>query len=178
MLRAGLLRADGSLVEREELPPERRGLAAEEDGAGAVRLSEKILVTQKDIRQVQLAKGALLAGILALLDRAGLDARELDKVLVAGRFGEHLPADSLTECGILPAGLGGKIEYLGNSSKAGARAALMSRGGRADMEALARGIEYLDLGSLPEYGDLFIRCLDFPRAESVRAKISPTYAVK
>jgi uncharacterized 2Fe-2S/4Fe-4S cluster protein (DUF4445 family) len=171
MLRAGLLRSDGSLVEREEpeseeLPPERRSLAAllaaDEDGIGAVRLSEKVFVTQKDIRQVQLAKGALLAGVLALLSRAGLGARDIDKVLVAGRFGEHLPAGSLTECGILPAGLGGKIEYLGNTSKAGARATLMSRGARADMEALARGIECLDLGSLPEYGDLFIRCLDFP----------------
>jgi uncharacterized 2Fe-2S/4Fe-4S cluster protein (DUF4445 family) len=170
MLRAGLLRADGSLTEKEELPPERRNLAAlrdagggeNEGSAGAVRLAENVVVTQKDIRQVQLAKGALLSGVRALLDHAGIGARDLDKVLVAGRFGEHLPAESLTECGILPAGLGGKIEYLGNSSKAGARAALMSARARGEMETLARGIEYLDLGAAPGYGDLFIQCLEFP----------------
>jgi uncharacterized 2Fe-2S/4Fe-4S cluster protein (DUF4445 family) len=172
MLRAGLLRTDGSLVEKEELPRERRNLAAlyaaeakrsgDEKSAGAVRLAENVVVTQKDIRQVQLAKGALLSGTQALLERAGLDAENLDKVLVAGRFGEHIPAGSLTRCGILPAGLDGKIEYLGNTSKAGARAVLTSPRALAEMEALARGIEYLDLAALPGYGDLFIRCLEFP----------------
>ena len=167
MLHSGLLRPDGSLTEKGELPPERRNLAAlyaaeDERSAGAVRLAEKIVVTQKDIRQVQLAKGALLSGVLALLNHAGLKTRDLGRVLVAGRFGEHLPAESLTKCGILPAGIDGKIEYLGNSSKGGARAALMSRRARGEMETLAREIEYLDLGSAPEYGELFMRCLEFP----------------
>jgi uncharacterized 2Fe-2S/4Fe-4S cluster protein (DUF4445 family) len=119
-------------------------------------------VTQKDVRQVQLAKGALLSGVCALLNHFGLEARDLDRVLVAGQFGAHLPAESLTECGILPLGLDGKIEYLGNTSLEGARRALISPSARAEMEDLARAIAYLDLGSIEEYQNLFIQCLEFP----------------
>ncbi|MDR1978080.1 MAG: ASKHA domain-containing protein [Synergistaceae bacterium] len=164
-LRVGLVRPDGALATAEELPLGRRSLAAlcrEENGNLAVRLSEKVIVTQKDIRQVQLAKGALLSGVCALLDWWGLQARDLDKVFVAGQFGAHLPAESLTGCGILPAELQGKIEYLGNSSRIGARKALTSSSVREEMEALARSVACLELGATPGYEELFMRCLEFP----------------
>lgn len=57
----------------------------------------KLLVTQGDVRQVQLAKGAILSGFTALLNKAGIRMEDLDKVMIAGQFGAHLPADSLTE---------------------------------------------------------------------------------
>ena len=78
--------------------------------------NEKILITQGDIRQVQLAKGAILSGFLALLRKAGISMSELNKVMIAGQFGAHLPADSLTGTGILPEEVGDKLEYVGNSS--------------------------------------------------------------
>jgi uncharacterized 2Fe-2S/4Fe-4S cluster protein (DUF4445 family) len=166
LLRVGLVRPDGALwVLGEELPPGMEcfaGLCRVEDGIPAVRLSDRVLVTQKDIRQVQLAKGALLSGVRALLNWAELEDRDIDKVFVAGQFGAHLSAESLTGCGILPSSLGGKIEYIGNSSKEGARRALLSRSARAEMEKLARSVTYLDLGSTPGYSDLFMECLEFP----------------
>jgi uncharacterized 2Fe-2S/4Fe-4S cluster protein (DUF4445 family) len=163
-LRVGLLRPDGAFAGRDGLPPGGKALAAlyAEDGL-SVRLGAGLAVTQKDVRQVQLAKGALLSGVCALLECAGLDADGLDAVLVAGQFGARLSAQLLTDCGVLPPGLEKKIEYLGNASKAGARLALTSHARRREMEALARKIEYLDLSSLPNYENLFLRCLSFTR---------------
>jgi uncharacterized 2Fe-2S/4Fe-4S cluster protein (DUF4445 family) len=165
LLRVGLLRTDGSLLLEEELPSQLRRFAAlysTLDDAPAVRLSGQVVVTQKDIRQVQLAKGALLSGVRALLNGSGLEERDIDKVFVAGQFGAHLSAESLTGCGILPLGLGKKIEYIGNSSKEGARKALLSPAAKAEMKKLARSVAYLDLGSSPGYEELFVKCLDFP----------------
>jgi uncharacterized 2Fe-2S/4Fe-4S cluster protein (DUF4445 family) len=168
-LRVGLVRRDGSLVAAEELPFWRRRLAAlcrqednQEGGHLSICLSGDVVVTQKDVRQVQLAKGALLSGVCALLDWAELQARDIDKVFVAGQFGAHLPAESLTKCGILPAEFGEKIQYIGNSSLSGARMALTSPSAREEMEALARSVTSLELSATPGYSELFMKCLEFP----------------
>ena len=124
--------------------------------------NEKILITQGDIRQVQLAKGAILSGFLALLRKAGISMSELDKIMIAGQFGAHLPADSLTGTGILPEEVGDKLEYVGNSSKAGAYMALMSSDVKKEMEELAVNMDYMELGAIEDYERLFSDCLIFP----------------
>ena len=111
----------------------------------AFMLSDNITITQDDIRQVQLAKGAILSGFTALLKKAGLEMNQLDKVLVAGQFGAHLPAESLTGVGILPPDVKDRIVYVGNSSKTGAYMALMSQKERTEMEKLAQKMEYMEL---------------------------------
>ena len=123
---------------------------------------EKILITQGDVRQVQLAKGAILSGFIALLNKAGITMEELDKVMIAGQFGAHLPADSLTGTGILPEGVRDKLEYVGNSSKAGAYMALMSSCVKKGMEELAVNMDYMELGAIEGYERLFSDCLIFP----------------
>jgi uncharacterized 2Fe-2S/4Fe-4S cluster protein (DUF4445 family) len=169
LLRVKLIRSDGSLLSEEELSSDLRRFAALcciEDGVPAIRLSEQVVVTQKDIRHVQLAKGALLSGIRALLIWAELEEKNIDKVFVAGQFGAHLSVENLTGCGILPIELGGKdekIEYIGNSSKEGARRALLSLSEREEMEKLARSVTYLDLGSTPGFEELFLQSLAFPQ---------------
>lgn len=159
-LRVGLLRTDGAFTGRGGLPGEVLAALYAEDGL-SIRLGGGIAVTQKDVRQVQLAKGALLSGAHALLAYTGLEVRDLDAVLVAGQFGAHLSAGLLTDCGVIPPGLEKKVEYLGNTSKAGARLALNSSAARREMEELAREIAYLDLSALANYEPLFLRCLNF-----------------
>ena len=85
-------------------------------------LDEKrdLFITQGDVRQVQLAKGAILSGFTALLKKAGIGMEDLDKVLIAGQFGAHLPAEFLTGVGILPEEVENRLVYVGNSSKTGA----------------------------------------------------------
>lgn len=122
----------------------------------------ELVVTQRDIRQVQLAKGAILSGFTALLDRAGLRMEELDLVLVAGQFGAHLPAESLAGTGILPREVREKIVYVGNSSKNGAYMALLSQKAKTDMEELAKIMEYQELAEIPGYERIFAECMMFP----------------
>lgn len=123
---------------------------------------EPLLITQGDIRQVQLAKGAILSGFIALLNKAGITMNDLDKVMIAGQFGAHLPADSLTGTGILPREVEDKIVYVGNSSKTGAYMALMSNKVKKEMEELAQHMDYMELAETEGYERLFADCLLFP----------------
>ena len=129
----------------------------------AFSLGQGLIITQDDVRQVQLAKGAILSGFVALLNRAGIDMKDLDKVLIAGQFGAHLPVDSLVGTGILPPEVRDKLVYVGNSSKTGAYMALMSKRERARMEQLAEQMEYMELAETKDYESLFAGCMIFPK---------------
>lgn len=123
----------------------------------------EIVITQNDIRQVQLAKGAILSGVTSLLNYAGISPDKLDEVIVAGQFGSHLPASSLTGTGLLPQELEDKIRYVGNTSKTGAYLALLSSSKRTEMETLAHEMEYLELSQMPNYQEIFLESLQFPQ---------------
>lgn len=120
-----------------------------------------IFLTQQDIRHVQLAKGAILAGIYALLAATGLALAQVDKVLVAGQFGAHLKANSLTGAGLLPSELGDRISYVGNTAKSGAVMCLLSAEQRSQVEDIAEKVNYLELSTLDGYNDLFVKCMEF-----------------
>ncbi len=165
-LRIGLIRPRGNLVKERELDDHdpRKAHVCSRDGKPAFRLTSDetcLYLTQKDIRQVQFAKGALLSGVLSLLERSGLTVGDIDRVFIAGQFGAHLPSSSLTGCGIIPEALGEKITYLGNTSKSGALMALLSTAARREMESLAGSVNYLELSSLEGFDRIFVECLDF-----------------
>lgn len=122
---------------------------------------KKIFITQGDIRQVQLAKGAILSGFYALLDLMEMDMEDLDEVIIAGQFGKHLSIDSLIGVGIIPENLRQKIRYIGNSSKTGALMCLLSGSVRKDMEEIAKSINYFELSTKEGYDRLFTKCLNF-----------------
>ncbi|WP_428559887.1 MAG: ASKHA domain-containing protein [Solidesulfovibrio sp. DCME] len=166
-LRAGCILPRGNLVKASGLAADdpRRPLLCERDGKPALRLGPGeagLALTQKDVRQVQLAKGAILSGLLALLERHGLGVEAVDRVLIAGQFGRHLPVDSLTGCGILPARLGDRVSYLGNTAKSGATLALLSLAARRGMDLLAARVDSLELSRLKDFDRRFVACLDFP----------------
>lgn len=121
----------------------------------------EITVTQSDLRQVQLARGAILSGFLSLLEVNGLTMRDLDQVIVAGQFGHHLSRESLTGSGLIPAELSDRIVYGGNTSRAGAMMCLLSRSCRREAERIAGLVEYVELSVLEDYDRLFARCLQF-----------------
>jgi uncharacterized 2Fe-2S/4Fe-4S cluster protein (DUF4445 family) len=120
-----------------------------------------IEITQEDIRQVQLAKGAILSGFYTLLDSMELTVDDLDEIIIAGQFGKHLSVDSLVGVGIVPRTLKNKIRYIGNSSKTGAVMTLLSKEVREEIEGIAKSIDYFELSSKPNYERLFIKCLNF-----------------
>ncbi len=162
--RTGLIRKDGAFIKLKDISEEDyRYPMLELDGRKRkFKMTEKLRITQGDVRQVQLAKGAILSGFYALLKKAGKTMEDLDQVMIAGQFGAHLPAESLIGTGILPKEVKDKLVYVGNSSKTGAYLALMSGKAKKKMEELAHHMEYMELGATEGYGRLFADCLMFP----------------
>ncbi len=171
LLRTGIVRKTGAFVKADKFDADdyrSKYIAVDEDGKRSFRMTESgegtepLYITQGDVRQVQLAKGAILSGFMALLKKAGIGMEDLDKVLIAGQFGAHLPAESITGTGILPFEVEDRIEYVGNTSKTGAYMALMSGTVKRQMEALAHDMDYLELGATDNYERLLSECLVFP----------------
>lgn len=171
LLRTGIVRKTGAFVKADKFDSsdyKSKYIIVDEEGKRSFRMtegsenSEPLYITQGDIRQVQLAKGAILSGFMALMKRAGIGMEDLDKVLIAGQFGAHLPAQSITGTGILPFEVEDRISYVGNTSKTGAYMALMSGKVKREMEELANEMDYLELGATDNYERLLSECLIFP----------------
>lgn len=138
-------------------------LVEKSDGKKRVVLDREngIVLTQNDIRQVQLAKGAILSGIQTMMRFADIGPADIDEVLVAGQFGAHLKVESLVGAGIIPAELGPTVRYVGNTSKSGAVLCLMSQTERQKVTDIAGRIEYIELSALEGYEKVFVQAMQF-----------------
>ena len=132
-----------------------------EDGKPVFRIAGPVYLSQKDVRQVQLAKAAIRAGIELMLKSNGLTPAQVDKVLIAGSFGFHLRTESLIHLGLLPWEFSGRVEFVGNTSRTGAQAALLNRGVRDGFQAVVRDVEVLELAKDPTFEKVFIQSLQF-----------------
>jgi len=128
-------------------------------------LADGVFLSQKDVRQVQLAKAALSTGIMALLKEAGRSVDEVDEIVIAGSFGFHLNPDNLKRLGMLPHSYKGPITFAGNTSLSGAGLALINQEILREMQRIAQFMRVVDLASHPDFQELFISALNFP-AES------------
>lgn len=135
-------------------------------------LTDKVFLSQKDIRQVQLAKSAALSGILTLLSQAGRSVNDLEEIVVGGAFGYHLNPQNLQRIGLLPEDFKGRITFVGNSSLSGASLAMLNQDILKEMESIASLIQVLELGSHPDFAIRFISCLDFVSEEKLMANRS------
>ncbi len=131
------------------------------DGKLVFALSEQVWLSQKDIRQVQLAKGAIRSGIEFLLANEAITAAEVEQVLIAGSFGYHLRVKSLINLGLLPAEFDGKVEMVGNTSKSGGQAFLLNKNYRRDMKALVKRVGRIELADYQDFDRVFVKCLGF-----------------
>ena len=163
LVASGVVGADGRFCQPEnpQLPPALRERLTRPDGKVTFRITEKVSISQKDIRQVQLAKGAVRAGIEYLLREVGIGAGSVERVLIAGSFGYHLRVESLLTIGLLPQQFAGKVEFVGNTSKSGGEAFLLNRAARREMAAAVAGITVLELANCPDFDRCFVRCLSF-----------------
>jgi uncharacterized 2Fe-2S/4Fe-4S cluster protein (DUF4445 family) len=131
--------------------------AAEESGTG-----ERVYLSQRDIREVQLAKGAMAAGIALLLARLGRQAEDVDRVLIAGAFGSYMSPESACAVGLLPACLLSKIEIIGNAAGAGALMCALSEPCFLEAAETAGRTEFIELAADPDFQDRFVEELTFP----------------
>jgi uncharacterized 2Fe-2S/4Fe-4S cluster protein (DUF4445 family) len=141
----GLLARDGRIV-----GPEKR-----------LRLTDRLALTQQDVRDVQLAVAAVRSGVKLLLREFRISVADLDRVIVAGAFGSSLDIANAVSLGLLPNLPEGKTVFIGNASLAGARLMLLARPARSAAEDLAARISHISLATRPDFQDEFIRSLEF-----------------
>ncbi len=170
----GAIDEGGRLLDPDEardadVPAPLRQRLFEDDAGSAVWLerpadgSPGVRLTQRDIRELQLAKGAIAAGVRVLLGVAGLAPEGVDEVLLAGGFGNYLRPESALGVGILPAGVAvAKIRSVGNASLAGTRLCLLSEQERRRAETLSAAIEYVELSGRDDFQSAFAEEMLFP----------------
>lgn len=125
----------------------------------------EVVLTQQDVREVQLAKAAVRAGIELLAQRMGMALEEIEEVHIAGAFGNYLNADSACAIGLIPPVLRKKIVKVGNAAGEGAKRALQDRDAWETARRLARETEFLELASLRQFQDTFVDALEFEDEE-------------
>lgn len=119
-----------------------------------------IVVTQNDVRQIQLAKGALYAGVKLLLDKAGL--KSVDRIRLAGAFGSHIDTKYAMVLGLIPDCDLKHVASAGNAAGTGARITLLNVKARRELEALVRKIEKIETAIEPKFQEYFVDAMAFP----------------
>jgi uncharacterized 2Fe-2S/4Fe-4S cluster protein (DUF4445 family) len=161
----GIIGADGKF-DRETASPNFR--ATERVGeyvlatAAQTSTGKEIVITQKDIRAIQLAKSALYTGAKMLMERRGVG--KLDRVLLAGGFGAHIDKKRAMQVGLFPDCDLKNVYSVGNSAGDGAVLCLLSRERRQRARELARWIEYVETAAQPEFQERFVDALNLPHA--------------
>ncbi len=122
---------------------------------------KEIVITQKDIREIQNAKAAIFAGVLCLLHNYQISISHIDKVLIAGTFGNYLKDTSLLSVGILPKVKKEIISFVGNSAGVGASLALLSKKISEKAEECAGKAEHIELASYTGFQDIYIKSMNF-----------------
>ena len=158
---SGVIGATGKFTAAERLPAPLGSRIEKENGSTQFRVTETISLSQKDVRQVQLAKGAIRAGIDILLDERGVPAAEVDRVFIAGSFGFHLREESLLTLGLLPPETAGKVSFLGNTSQSGGELLLLSDRLRVELEALTADVERVELTGRADFDRIFMKAMGF-----------------
>ena len=130
-------------------------------GGERVYLSDKVYISQADVRNVQLAKAAIRAGLETLLLRAGLENGPSPELLIAGGFGSRLRPESAARIGMIPDELLQNCTAVGNAAGAGAAAILLSRGCIDKCREIISAAETVELASDPTFSELFIEQMIF-----------------
>lgn len=127
----------------------------------AFTLCENVVLTQRDVREVQLAKAAIRAGIELLAETMGVEVWDIQKVLLAGAFGSYMDPRSACRIGMIPPVLIDRMEAIGNAAGEGAKLCALSREEFAYSQRLADTTEFLELASLPQFQDRYVDALEF-----------------
>jgi uncharacterized 2Fe-2S/4Fe-4S cluster protein (DUF4445 family) len=149
------------LAERVVMRGEERQVIVLRPGEAGAR--QEIVLTQDDVRQVQLAKGAIASGVTMLQHVAGVPAERIAELMLAGGFGNYVSIDSALRIGLIPPLPRERIRYVGNAASLGAQLCLVSETERARAEAVAARIEHVSLAAHPDFEGIFVDCMNFPQ---------------
>ena len=124
-----------------------------------------VVLTQKDVREVQLAKAAIRAGIELLAAKLGVEIGDIQRVYLAGAFGNYLDPGSACRIGMIPPVLLDRIQPIGNAAGEGAKLSALNMEEFDYAKALAANTEFLELASLPDFQDCYVDALEFAEEE-------------
>ena len=126
-----------------------------------IHLTRNVVLTQDDIRQLQLAKGAVAAGIRLMAEHLGIELEEIRQVFLAGAFGTFMDPVSACRMGLLPQELEGKTVAVGNAAGSGAKLLACDSTALEHAQALVEKTEFLELASLPDFQFCFAESMRF-----------------
>jgi uncharacterized 2Fe-2S/4Fe-4S cluster protein (DUF4445 family) len=183
MLRTGLIDESGRMHHRDAIDPHRfpelpSRIVEGEHGFPEVILAPReesdrgvpVMLHALDVRQLQLIKGSIQAGVKILLEHWGASTGDVKRILIAGAFGQFVRKTSLLDIGLIPAVDPEVVHFIGNAAGIGARMALMDRGVWRRAEAVRETAEYVELGGHQAYQDAFADSMGFfdsPAVESL-----------
>ena len=181
LLKSGILSTNGRLLPNGELPAEvpkaiKRRLRKNEDGQIEFVVHEqpeghrglKIAVTQQDIRELQLAVGAIRAGVKIMLRKTDTSVEDIENVFIAGGFGSFIRKANAQRIGLIPNSVSrDRISFIGNSSLDGAQLALLSTNARKRAEEIARTVSHVQLSLDMDFQTAFVDAMIFPESQKV-----------
>ncbi|MBI5327551.1 MAG: DUF4445 domain-containing protein [Deltaproteobacteria bacterium] len=166
LLNAGIIDVSGRVKNRDEVEGNLANRIIEEGSGNAFLLykdaKREITITQNDVREIQLAKGAIQAGIKLLLKKAKVNFDEIDRVFIAGAFGSNINKQSLADIGVIEKEWLDRVVFVGDAALDGARLALCSEEKRKEAEDIAKNAKYLPLSGSQHFQKEFIKGMGFP----------------
>src|SRR5438552_6448358 len=168
LLLTGLLDHSGRMKSREDAghhPLADRLIEVE--GVRAFLLAEGVYLSQRDVRELQFAKGSIATGITVLMDIRGITPSDVDEIFLGGSFGSYLNPESAKIIGLVPPVSVDRIIAVGNSAGEGAKIALLSYRERQVAFELPGRLEYVELSGRTDFNDAFVSVLQFPHLEAV-----------
>jgi uncharacterized 2Fe-2S/4Fe-4S cluster protein (DUF4445 family) len=175
LLKAGVIDTNGRMRKADELPEntpnfiKERVINHEKHRSSFVIVSGKmaqagkeILLTQKDVRETQLAKGAIAAGYKILKGILGIEDKDIKEVLLAGAFGNYIRREQAKQIGLLPDIPTKRIKFIGNAAGSGAKMVLLSKELRKEALEISNTTEYVELAVSKDFQKTFAEAMFFP----------------
>ena len=163
----GFIESSGRIMDEDELKEWQKQYLGEYKDQKAIQITEKadqettIYLTQKDIREVQLAKGAIAAGIEILLNKMDLKANDLDRVFIAGGFGNYINPSNACFIKMIPECLEDKIIQIGNGAGTGAKIYLLNNQAKQRALDIKEKVKYIELSVNQEFQTEYINSMSF-----------------
>ncbi|MCD6321698.1 MAG: DUF4445 domain-containing protein [Clostridiales bacterium] len=173
MLDTGIIDEMGRMVDNDELTKEMAEIYSSgfEDtpkgrvfriiDANSTGLDTDIVISQRDVRELQNAKAAVAAGIISIVKKAGIVMSDIENVYLAGGFGSYLDINSTLRIGLIPKELDGKIKTIGNAAGSGAVEVLMNKNNLQKAEAICKNMKYIELSADKGFVDEYIDAMEF-----------------
>jgi len=159
---SGIIDAVAVMLDTKQINKRGRIQNKEEiEGQRYVALTDRVYITQDDVRQVQMAKGAIAAGIHLMCQYLGIQVGDIDRVILAGAFGSFMDPSSACRIGLLPRELDGKISAAGNIAGSGSKMLAMDQAQLMLAQKLLERIEFIELAEMPSFQLTFAKNMNF-----------------